>query len=448
VGDDIEFRNIFAGVDFGRPPEVLGKAIRGLAKGSGPLKRAKAVSAFMRAGPRFGAAMAAANCEAGARLAERLGMTTVVTEGLLHIYERWDGKGVPKGLAGDQVPLMSLIGNFAHVVTVHHRPGRLKETADVVRRRTGNEFAPDISKVFLKDPAALLEAIEAESVWETVLDVEPEPRPRWPDTRIEEIGSAFAHFTDLKSPFMLGHSSGVADLAEKAAGLMGLPPADVAASRIAGLLHDLGRVSVPNTIWEKPSGLSPSEWERVRLHAYYTERVLSQTALLHHARVAGMHHERLDESGYHRGLPAALLPAPARVLAAADSYHAMTEERPHRSAFSADAAAKELSADAASHRLDREVVAAVLEAAGQTSAIPRASWPAGLTDREVDVIRLVAKGRSNREIAEALYISGHTVHHHVLHVYQKIGVSTRAAAALFAMENDLLRGEAPGAKRP
>lgn len=442
AGDDISFRNTFAAVDFTHPPEVVSAMFTRLGKGTGPIRRAKAVSSVMRQMKGFGPAMAAANCEAGARLAQRLGMSDAVSEGLNQIYERWDGKGIPRGISGDEVSITALFGNFAHVVTVFHQRGRREATCQMVKRRRGGEFPPAMVDAFLENSDDLLSAIEAESVWDTTLEAEPEPRRLMPEPRLEDLARAFAHFVDLKSPFTLEHSTGVAELARQASERLGLTSIEKKAVTIAALLHDLGRVSVSNSIWEKPGTLTPSEWERVRLHAYYSERILSHSTLLPYGRIAGMHHERLDESGYHRGVPAALLPAPARILAAADAYHAMIEDRPHREALSPDEAAKELQAEAAEGRLDREAVAAVLATSGHgMPARARTQWPAGLTGREVEVLRLLAKGRSNKQIASELVISDHTVHHHVLHIYQKARVTTRAGAALFAMENDLLRGE-------
>jgi HD-GYP domain-containing protein (c-di-GMP phosphodiesterase class II) len=183
--------------------------------------------------------------------------------------------------------------------------------------------------------------------------------------------------------------------------------------------------------------LTASEWEQVRLHPYHSERILSRSsALAPLAPLAGMHHERLDGSGYYR--QATMIPTGARVLAAADAYQAMTQERPHRPALTPSAAAEQLNSEAARGRLDAEAVRAVLDAAGHPPARARLTWPAGLSDREVQVLRLVARGYSNREIARVLWISPKTAGHHVQHIYAKIGVSTRAAAAMFAMEHDLI----------
>jgi DNA-binding CsgD family transcriptional regulator len=210
--------------------------------------------------------------------------------------------------------------------------------------------------------------------------------------------------------------------------------------RHAALLHDLGRVGISNAIWDKPGPLDAAEWERVRLHPYYTERALARApALAELGELGGAHHERLDGSGYHRRLRAESLPTSARLIAAADVYHALTEDRPYRAAFSGESAAAVLREEVRGGRLDAQAAEAVLEAAGHRAAPGRRAWPAGLTDREVEVLRALARGGSNKAIAQALGLSPKTVGHHVAHVYTKAGVSTRAAATLFAMEHDLLR---------
>src|SRR5215217_469278 len=198
--------------------------------------------------------------------------------------------------------------------------------------------------------------------------------------------------------------------------------------------------------WQKPGPLSADEWEQVRLNPYHTERVLSRSPFLAAlAPVAGAHHERLDGSGYHRGCRGAELPLPARVLAAADAYHAMTEPRPHREPLSRERAAKIVAEEASSGRLDADAVAAVVEAAGQRA--PRIERPAGLTEREAEVVAMLARGLQTKQVARALGISVKTADRHVQNAYGKIGVSTRAAATLFAMEHGLVTwGELPIAR--
>ena len=245
---------------------------------------------------------------------------------------------------------------------------------------------------------------------------------------------------DLKSAFTIGHSSGVAALAADAAATMGLDAPARARLHVAALLHDLGRVGTSASIWERPRPLTAAEWDSVRLHPYHSERILARSeALRPMATIAGMHHERLDGSGYHRGSRGREIAEEARILAAADAFQARTQDRPHRPALDLEAAAVAILEEARAGSLDPRAVDAVLGAAGVAAKRPpRSSVPGGLSDREVEVLRLVARGLTNRQIAKQLTVSPRTAEHHVDHIYTKIGVSSRAAAALFAMEHDLL----------
>jgi HD-GYP domain-containing protein (c-di-GMP phosphodiesterase class II) len=231
----------------------------------------------------------------------------------------------------------------------------------------------------------------------------------------------------------------VAALVVAAAGAAGLPDAHAVMLGRAALVHDVGRVGVPNGIWDRPGPLSAEQWERVRLHPYLTERVLRRCTLLSpFADAAARHHERADGSGYHRGTSGDQLDLGARLLAAADAYHARTEDRPHRPALTPEQAAAQLAADVDDARLGRVEVDAVLAAAGQPRLPVAAANPAGLTDREVEVLRLIARGRVNKQVAATLGISAKTVGHHIEHIYAKAAVTTRAGATLFAMEHGLL----------
>lgn len=359
-------------------------------------------------------------------MARRLGLSVGVQRGLHEIFERWDGRGAPWGLRGEAIALPA---RFAQVAT----------QAVLVERQDG-PLDPSLMAAFVRYGPELLEEIAAVDVWQAVLEVEPSPQDAISEHRLDEVARAFGDMVDLKTPFTSGHAAGVAELAEGAARALRLGEIEVVALRRAALLHDLGRAGVPNSVWERPGPLTQADWERVRLHPYHTERILARSpSLVPLAALAGMHHERLDGSGYHRQVRATAIPMSARVLAAADVYQALTQDRPHRSAYTADASAGELVAEARAGRLDGEAVAAVLAAAGHRAPGPRRAWPAGLSDREVEVLRQVARGRSNREIAQHLVISPKTADHHIQHVYTKIGVSTRAAATMFAVEHDLLR---------
>jgi HD-GYP domain-containing protein (c-di-GMP phosphodiesterase class II) len=437
-GDDVDFFFTFVAANHGDILEMLGKSITKLGRNKGAVARARTTLTLATQGQSFMNLMQASTCEAASRLAGRLGMSTGVCAGLYEVFSRWDGKVFPPP-AGDAISVAARIVHLAHVAEFFHRLAGRQTAVEVVRRRSGKEFDPQLARTFLQNADELLASTEAPLIWDEALAAEPEPQRRVPRFRLEEIAAAFADFADLKSPFLLGHSKAVAELAARAGGLLGMDHDSVAILKIAGLLHDLGQVSVPNGILEKRSRFNAGEFERVRLHPYYTERILSHSSLLApYGQLAGLHHERLDGSGYHRGVRAANLPASARVLAAADVYHDLIEEAPQRPPLSPARAAQELEAEAAAGRLDREVVLATIAAAGQRAAPHRAAWPGGLTEREVAVLREVARGRSNKAIGRVLFISESTVHSHVLNIYSKIDVNSRAGAALFAMEHDLI----------
>ncbi len=312
------------------------------------------------------------------------------------------------------------------------------------QRWSGSAYDPQVAGRFRQDALRLLEALDTLSPWDDVLAAEPGAPLRLSEQEFDGALLVMADFADLKSPCFTGHSRAVADLAAEAARQCRLPDADTASIWRAGLVHDLGRVGIKNSIWEKPGPLSDGEWEQARLHPYYTERALARSpALSPLGALAAMHHEHLDGSGYPRGLPAAMLPVAARVLAAADRYRTRLEHRPHRPARTPEQAAQELRADVRAGRLDGDAVAAVLAAAGHQPR-RRRDWPAGLSTREIEVLRLVARGYSRRQIARLLSISEHTADHHIRHIYDKTGVSTRAGATVFAMEHGLVdfQGEA------
>jgi HD-GYP domain-containing protein (c-di-GMP phosphodiesterase class II) len=296
-----------------------------------------------------------------------------------------------------------------------------------------------VAAAFVQHGPALLAEAAALDPWVAVVAAEPEPCRFIPEAGLDDLARTFADMVDLKLPFTRGHSVGTAALAEAAARQLGLSTSETITLRRAGLLHDLGRVSVPNGIWETPGPLTASAWEQVRLHPYHTERILARSPMLADlARLAGMHHERQDGSGYHRQAAGAQIPLSARLLAAADAYQAMTQARPHRPALTAPLAAEHLRTEVKRGRLDGEVARAVLAAAGHPAPSRRTVWPASLSEREVEVLRLIAHGASYKDVASHLTISPRTAAHHVQHIYTKIGVATRAGAAMFAMEHDLV----------
>ncbi len=387
---------------------------------------------------RHGAAILTSVCDAASMLARRLGLGDAVQDCLEQQFERWDGRG-PIGMAKDEIVLPARVSEVAtQAVLFLHAEGPEAAIA-MAARRAGGWFDPEVANAFCRAGAALMRELEAADPWRAVLETEPPPVSRIDESDLDRVARCFADMVDLKSPYTVGHSRQVADLSESAARSLGLREHGVVTLRRAALLHDLGRVGVSSGVWDKKGLLTRGEWEQVRLHPYHTERILACSATLAPlAPVAGLHHERLDGSGYHHGLSGPALPMSARVLAVADAFQTATQDRPHRPARTAGQAADQLMREASAGRLDAECVAAVIEVAGQERPRVRRAWPAGLSDREVEVLRLVARGLSNRQIATRLGTSPRTAEHHVQHIYTKIGHSTRAAATLFAMEHDLL----------
>jgi HD-GYP domain-containing protein (c-di-GMP phosphodiesterase class II) len=402
-------------------------------------ERAGRVARFLATGERRFARMSADLCESGRLLALHLRLGDGVAVALDQFTERWDGKGVPGRAAGDDISRPLRVVRVAHDFLTVARARDQESALAVLRRRRGRGYDPAIVDAALSDAGRLLQAADVPDAWGCVIDAEPRPVATISAAGLEPVARAFGEFADVKIGFLHGHSGRVARLAATAAAALGCSPAEVSDVRTAGFLHDVGRVGVPNGIWAKPGALSSEEWERVRLHPYFTERVLRRSgAFARLASLSGSHHERLDGSGYHRASAAAQLGTAARLLAAADGYDAMVHDRPHRRALSRQDARAQLGEAVRAGVLDKRAVDAVLEAAGETPVEVRQGHPAGLSDREVEVLRLLAREATNREIARALVITEKTAGHHVEHIYTKLGVTTRVGAALFAMRHDLV----------
>jgi HD-GYP domain-containing protein (c-di-GMP phosphodiesterase class II) len=377
-------------------------------------------------------------------LTRRLGLGAEVRQSLKESYERWDGKGA-FGAKGDEIRLASRLVYLADVVAAFHRVGGVEAAVVVAQQRSGSHFDPALVNLFCEQAPVLLSDLDSATSWDAVIAAEPALEALVSDEKFEDVLEAIGDFADLKSPWIIGHSRGVADLAAEAARGYRLPERDVVTLRRAALVHDLGRLGVSNAIWDKRGELSQAEMERVRMHPYLSERMLSfSPALAPLGAIAVQHHEHLDGSGYPRGLSGDAITPAGRILAAADTYHAMTEMRPHRPARSPEDAASELRAEVAAGHLDGDAADAVLRAAGHRVKLRR-QWPGGLSAREVEVLRLVARGLSNKEIAAELMISRKTAGSHVEHIYTKIGVSNRARASLFAMKHGLMTDTQPQA---
>jgi HD-GYP domain-containing protein (c-di-GMP phosphodiesterase class II) len=444
-GDELSARAHFAQADFGQPTSVIMTLARHLGAGQPPASRARTLLHALANMPRlYGTAVA--HCEVGQLLADRLGFERGVHDALFQIFERWDGKGMPRRLRGEAIALPARLVPLANDAVVFHRLGGVAAAREVVKRRAGGAYDPRLAARFVERAEELMADFGHLTVWEAALASEPGTPRTISEAGLDTALEAMADFVDLKSTSTLGHSRGVATLAEAAAHRCRLGPAEAVRLRRAALVHDLGRSGVSAGVWERRGALGDADWERVRLHPYFTERVLARSpALAPLGQLAGLHHERLDGSGYHRAATATQLSVAARLLAAADVYHALVEPRPHRMARTPEQAAQQLRDDAFAGRLDPTAADAVLIAAGHHNRrrTTGTSYPAGLTEREVEVLRLVARGLADKHIAEQLVISERTAHHHVEHIFDKLCVSTRAAAAFFAMQHDLLERAPP-----
>jgi HD-GYP domain-containing protein (c-di-GMP phosphodiesterase class II)/DNA-binding CsgD family transcriptional regulator len=377
-------------------------------------------------------------CEVAVRVAQRLDMPEGVQNAVRHYLERWDGKG-PFSLEGSAIPLNARLLHMALVAEACNTVHGHGVAESIALKQKGRMFDPQVVDVFLSiaKKSGLWETLARQDLREVTLDLEPDSPYRYiNEAKLDDIALATADFVDLKSPFTVNHSRETARFAEGMARRMSLPDSDIITVRRAALVHDLGHVALPGHILIPQSVLSEVDKEKLRLHPYYTERILSRVpALASVAAIAGMHHERMNGTGYYRGLSGNELPVSACILALADDFQDRLQTHPNHDP--ADIL-KAMQPDVGS-LFSPECFAALAEELGVATPKPqRREWPAGLTDREVEVLRQVVKGDTNRQIAQELVISERTVAHHLEHIYDKIGISSRAAAVFFAMEHELI----------
>jgi HD-GYP domain-containing protein (c-di-GMP phosphodiesterase class II) len=435
--DDIAFNRQIVMVDPTRKLKVAAFALGKAGEGDQPVRRARKVMAMALQGPN----MAAVVCrDVALQIGELLNIGPGIRQAIGQCHEHWDGKGAPRRLKGEEIHLSARLFQVAHDAEIYGRIGGADAAMEIVRRRSGKVHDPTIAARFCELAPQLLTNLNSIASWDSALEAEPEPLRRLSLSEFEEVATTIGDFVDLRSHYTLGHSAAVAAIAASAAERMGMTVDEARSVKEAGLLHDLGRAGVPISLWESSERLSPPEWERVKTHPSLTELVLSRSASLGHlASLVGMHHERLDGSGY-RGVTAPFFPVAAQILAAADVYRTKVEPRPHRAALTPEAACEDLRALGRTGKLDAQVIDAVQNTVG-VRVRRTGQAPAGLTEREVEVLRLASRGLSNKEIGRTLVISPKTVGHHLQHIFDKTGVSTRVGAALFAVHHNLLEEE-------
>lgn len=422
VPDDIALRKNLILRDASNPFDVL-EAVR---KSQPTLVgRAVGVGRVLTSRKRLEAEWTHEACGAARLLASGLGLGDGVLVALDQVFERWDGRGGPRGLGGKALSRAGQVATAAHLALSFSMSGGLDLADEVLELRGGKALEPRLcrrTRELLRrfegqaeDRMARIERLEAAAPLAVSMDA---------------IAVTFGDFSDLQSPFTRGHSRHVAELAQSAAGSLPFTEAGRRALVLAAHLHDLGQVAVPTGVWLRPTW-STADRERSRGHAFFTEQVLASSPLAEVGRIAGAHHERLDGTGYHRAAGATAQPPAVRLLAAADVACALREDRPHRAALAPGAARDALRAAAKAGLLDRECVDAIERAQGLAPQ-RRAEPKVDLTAREREVLVQLARGQTNKQIAAALGISDRTVQHHTIHIYEKLGVDTRAAAAVMA----------------
>lgn len=436
-GDDISMKGDGFEWPLMSTPQTIAVVLRKILAHGSAADRVRRLATFPVNGPREIETWLLTHTTLGAQFVARLGLGVEVEDALRQAYEQWDGKG-PRHVRADEITLPARLVGIAAPLEVTARRHGADVAIGIARRHAGSMFDPALAELFSDHAAEILDDLDSAATWDEVLAAEPRLARRVSGAELDDVLEAMADLIDMKSPYLAGHSRGVANLAAEAARVSDRTERDRTVVRRAGLLHDLGRLGVSNAIWDKPGPLTDVERERAHLHPYLTDKMLARIPALAECReIAARHHERLDGSGYPRGLTAASLGPLDRLLAAADVYHAATEPRPHREALSDAQAAQVLRAEVRAGRLDGDAVNAVLRAAGQR-APARADGPSGLTRREVEVLALLARGLANKEIARRLGVTPKTVSNHVEHIYTKIDVGSRAAATLYATQHGLM----------
>lgn len=435
--DDVAAQHRVASLDLRRPRGAMARVARQASTGRAA-SRTRATLRGLALGPRALDRAFRADAEAASTLSRRLGLRAGVSLALHHVNERWDGHGWPNGVTRDATPISARIARIAHVLAAP-ADDHAEDLVAPLRERAGKDHDPILVDLVDRRATTVL-ARRRDLGWDDMLGAEPSPRHTIPDEHLDATMRAVGDFADLKVPFLTGHSAAVGDLAAAAGQQLKLARTDLRALRHAGYVHDLGRVAVPLPVWTDTEDPGEAGWKRIRSHSEHSERLLARSvALAHLGAIVGRHHERLDGSGYHRGIPEEEQPLLGRVLAAADAYQAMTEPRPHRPALDPDDAAKELRREVSDGLLDRDSVTAVLAAAAlRGPPAVRTSWPAGLTHREVQVLRLAAEGEGDERIAERLHIAPRTAASHLQTIGMKLGVTSRAAATLAAVEHGIV----------
>ena len=340
------------------------------AKESG-VRRVRGVASMVRYSTANAEMLIRLRCDKGAKVVRDLGLGSA-TAGAIHcLDEHWDGCGYPDRLVGEDIPLLARVVSIAQTFEVFHRVYGGAAAIDVIQRRSGRWFDPAMVRatVGLDRRGELTGGLEDGKLRATVAELQPQQRHILSDAyTIDNTCYAFAGVVDAKSPYTYRHSNGVAQIAQQIGRCMDLPARDLTVLRRAGLLHDLGKLGVSNTILDKEGPLTAEEWACVRKHPHYTFEILRRiTGFDKIATVAASHHERLDGTGYHLGLKADQLPLLSRIITVADMFDALCGERPYRERLSLEQIMAILQKQSP-HAIDASCVEALQSFAGEYQA--------------------------------------------------------------------------------
>ena len=443
-GDDIAIRAQTLVHDAANPAEVMHDVVAFATAGRTQEEADQIVKVIQQTAHAWAVHNFKSGCEVADMLTERLEFGAPVRDALGYTFERWNGNGFPSHASGEAIPLPMRVVHLSHDMEAIARLFSPAKAMDAARDRRDRTYDPALADLFAAHGVEWFSKLEKLEPWDAVLELEPHPRRMLAGEALDRALKVAADFIDLKSPYLAGHSRRCSDLSGEAASLCGFSDDAILTIRRAALVHDFGMTGVSNSILDKRGALTRAEFDRVELHPMLTEQMLRRSpALAALNKVASAHHEKCNGSGYHKRVRADLDDSGACILAAAEIYVGMTTERADRAPHSAEDAAAELRRLAEEGVLEPRATKAVLAAAGHSEpkapTAARAQNPGGLSHREVDVLRLAAKGLTTQEIADRLFISPKTADHHIQHIYNKIAVSTRAAAALWAMQNAVVQ---------
>jgi putative nucleotidyltransferase with HDIG domain len=341
AADDHAAKRAMKVTDWSKSGALAAYTWRAVAPGRGPVAKARVMRRITQA-EEVTRELIGTRCERGADIARMLELGEDTAQAIRALDEHWDGSGQPFGLRGDQIPLFGRVLCLAQTVEVFVRTVGLRGALGMALKRRGRWFDPALVDALLsvRDDRAFWAPLEDARCVPPVAVWEPADRVLTAgEDRLDRVADAFARVIDAKSPFTARHSGEVAHWAAAIGGVLEMGVEELRDLRRAALLHDIGKLAVSSRILDKPGRLDPDEIAAIREHPRYTQQILERVACLRGiVETAASHHERLDGGGYHRGLGALDLSRPARILAVADVYEALTADRPYREAMPADRA--------------------------------------------------------------------------------------------------------------